>query len=229
MNRRLLLIFATFAAFVLSACAAEIKLLDETKLNDISLLTGEPCEAPCWNGITAGETRYRDAKLIIESEEGLKISNEPDAQEGNPGRIFDFAEGDNEACCQVSSRDGETVSSFFLQLAPNMNFGSVFDRLGEPDYVDGQQMSDEQGYLALIYTDIPLVVYAYVEKPATGALSVYSEVIAAMYLAESEIEQVLFCASMYSWNGFQSFSSYSEGEKDIIGEGFGDEELCPTS
>lgn len=228
MNRRLLFVFGIFTALALSACSSEVNLLDETKLSDTSLLTGEPCEAPCWNGIVPGETRYRDAKLIIESDEVLKIADEPEPQEGNPGRTFNFAEGENPACCQLFSRDGELVTSFLLQMAPDLSYGPVFDRLGEPTYVSGQQVDDAQGYVALLYVDVPLVVYAHVANPAEGELSVYSEIIGAMYLAADEMEQVLVCASLYTWRGFQPFQSYTEGEMDFIGDGVGDEELCPT-
>ena len=229
MNRGLAILLAIIGVLALSACGGEVRLLDENKLNDTSLLTGEPCEAPCWNGITPGETRYRDAKLIIESDERYRITDEPDPQDDNPGRVFDFAEGEKPACCQLFSRDGETVTSFLLQMAPNLIFGPVFDRLGEPDYIVGQQVDEAQGYMALLYVDTPLVLYTHVATPETGAVSVNNEVIGAMYLAGAEMEQVLTCASLREWAGFQSFSYYIEGEMDYVGEGVGDEEICPTN
>ncbi len=229
MNRILLIVFVACALPLLSACAGEINLLDETKLSDSSLLTGEPCDAPCWNGIVPGETRFRDAKLIIESDERLTITDEPEAQDDNPGRTFDFAEGEHPTCCQLFSRDGETVTSFMLQMAPEILYGDVYDRLGEPEYVSAQQVSEEQGYAALLYTDIPIVLYAHVANPGTGEVSVYNEVIGAMYMGASEMEQVMVCASLHSWRGFQSFSSYADEETDFIGEGVGDEDICPTS
>lgn len=229
MKRGLHLLFALFAVVALAACSADINLLDETKLSDTSLISGEPCEAPCWNGVTAGETRYRDAKLIIESDERFKISDEPAPEDDNTARSFTFAEGENPACCQVVSRDGETVSSFLLQTAPNMNFGSVYDVYGEPDFLGGEQVNDEQGYMALVYSDLPLILYAFVANPASGAISVTSQIIGTMYLGEADMQELLTCASLYHWQGFQDFTSYVEREFDYIGEGVGDEEVCPTN
>lgn len=68
MDRRLLLLFVAPIFIVLAACAPTINLLDENNLKDTSLLSGEPCEAPCWNGIVPGETSFRDAKIIVEDD-----------------------------------------------------------------------------------------------------------------------------------------------------------------
>ena len=229
MKRGLLFLGVLFAVMALAACSADINLLDDTKLSDTSLISGEPCAAPCWNGIVAGETRYRDAKLIIESDDRFKISDEPSPEDGNTARSFTFAEGENPACCQVVSRDGETVSSFLLQTAPIMNFGAVYDVYGEPDYLAAEQVNDEQGYMALVYSEAPLILYAFVANPPTGAISVTSQIIGTMYLGEADMGELLNCASLYHWDGFREFTSYVEREFDYVGEGVGDEEACPTN
>ena len=230
MNRRSLLVFALLAAVMLTACSAEINLLDETKLHDRSLLTGEPCEAPCWNGVTPGETRYRDAKLIIEGDTRYQITEEPEPEEGNPGRLFTFAEGEQQGCCQVFSRDGETVSSFLLQMAPLVEFGPVFDIFGEPQYVVGQEVSGEQAYMALVYPDRPMVLYAFLPG-GSAELSVSSPIIGAMYMSDAEMDQMLTCTSLNLWGGFLPYASYAVGEGgeyDYVGDGVGDEAICPT-
>ena len=226
---RLLPLCLLMAALLLSACGGEVNLLDETKLRDVSLMTGDPCEAPCWQGIIPGETSYRDAKLIIEGDARFKIVEEPDPQEGSPARSFTFAEGDNPGCCQLVSRDGESVTSFLLQTAPIMTFGPIFDRYGEPSYGIGEQVNDEQGYVALMYTDRSLVVYAFVEKPTHGSLSTSSQIIGVLYLGESEQQQLLECTSLFDWAGFTSFAEYSGENYDYVGEGVGNEDICPTS
>jgi len=98
MNRRFLFALLLFAAAALSACAGEVNLLDETKLQDTSLLSGEPCEAPCWNGITPGETSYTDAWLLLESDERFYGSEEPKPDGEHPGSVFSVAEGEKQAC-----------------------------------------------------------------------------------------------------------------------------------
>lgn len=228
MKRRLLHALILFAAVALAACASEVNLLDETKLQDSSLLSGEPCEAPCWNGITPGETSYRDARLILESAGRFKISEESEPEGENPGRVFSFAEGENQPCCQVISRDGETISSFMLQLAPAMSYGPVFDKYGEPSYVLGQQVSEEQGYALFVYPETPMVIYAYVAGGAEGMVAVDNKIIGVMHLAAAEMQELLTCARLHLWQGFISLGTYAEAEEfDYVGSGFGDEAVCP--
>ena len=230
MNRRLLYALALFSAVILAACAQNVNLLDETKLQDISLLSGEPCEAPCWNGIRPGETSYRDAKLILEGDGRFKITKESEAEGDNPGRTFTFAEGENQDCCQVISRDGETITSFLLQVAPRMTYGPVYDKYGEPKFIAGQQASDEQAYAVLVYPDVPLVIYSFVAGGSQGEVSVHNKIIGVMYLADDEMRELLTCAQLNYWKGFQALSSYSGTEEfDYVGSGFGDENICPTS
>ena len=230
MRRSLPIALVLFAVMALAACAQNVNLLDDTKLQDSSLLSGEPCEAPCWNGITPGETSYRDAKLILESDGQFKITEESEAEGDNPGRTFTFAEGENNACCQVISGDGETIGSLMLQLAPTLSFGPLFDKYGEPDYVTGQLVSEEQGYVVLVYTEAALVLYSYVEGGAEGAVSVGNKIIGALYLSQDGIEQALTCAQMNTWKGFQPLTTYTDTENfDYVGSGVGDETICPTN
>ncbi len=232
-NRRYLIIvviavLAVSASGLLNACSTDINLLDETKLYDTSLLTGEPCEAPCWNDISPGETSYRDAKLIIESDARFQIAEEFEPQEDNPQRGFTFAEGENAPCCQVVSSDGETISSMQLLLAPKFAFGPVMDRYGEPGYAAAAKQTDEQGYMLLIYPNVPMIVFAFVANPNEGALSVNSEIIGVTHIEAAEMHRLLLCASLHEWRGFVDFSSYASEEFDYIGEGVGDEEACPS-
>ena len=76
---------------------------------------------------------------------------------------------------------------------------------------------------------MPLILYAFVENPPTGALSVSSQIIGTMYLGEADMQELLTCASLYQWQGFQDFTSYTEREFDYVGDGVGDEEACPTN
>ncbi|MCY3917725.1 MAG: hypothetical protein OXG49_17105 [Chloroflexi bacterium] len=230
MNRRILFALFLIAAVALAGCAGEVNLLDETKLQDTSLLSGEPCEAPCWNGITPGETSYRDAEVILKSAGRFKITEESEAEGDNPGRVLEFAEGENPSCCQMISRDGETITSFLLQLAPAMRFGPVFDKFAEPKYVAGQQVSEEQAYAVLVYPETPMVVYSFVAGGAQGAVSVDNKIIGVMYMADSEMQELLTCARLHLWKGFVSLSTYADGEAfDFVGSGVGDEAICPES
>ena len=228
MNRALFLFLVCMTAVVAVACSPEIRLLDDSKLKDLSLLSGEPCEAPCWNEITPGETSYVDAKTIIEDDWRYQNVEEAEQQEGNPARIFGFTPEEGQVCCQVFSRDGQTVTSMLLQLAPQMTLGPVMDAHGEPAYVGGDSPAADQAYMALVYEDVPMVVYAFVTGAESGMLSSSSEIIGVMVMAQSEMDTLLSCSSLYDWAGFQSFSNYIDDNYDYVGEHADDEALCGT-
>ena len=219
MNRALLLFLVCLTAV---ACSPEIRLLDETKLS------GEPCEAPCWNEIIPGETAYVDAKTMIEDDWRYQNIEEAEQQEGNPARIFGFTPEEGQVCCQVFSRDGQTVTSMLLQLAPQVTLGPVMDAHGEPVYVGGDSPAADQAYMALVFEDVPMVVYAFVAGAESGILSSSSEIFGVMLMAQSEMDTLLSCSSLYDWAGFQSYSSYIDENYDYVGEFADDEALCGT-
>ena len=213
-------------AFVLVACAPEVKLRDDSRLRDLSLLSGEPCGAPCWNNIVPGETTYQDAKTLLEDDWRYQNIQEAEQQEGNPARIFGFSPQEGEVCCQVFSRDGQTVTSLLLQLAPDLTLGPVIDEFGEPRYVGGESPAAEQAYMALVFPDLLMVVYAFVAGAESGRLSTGSEIIGLMYMAESEMNVLLSCSELYDWAGFLSFGEYIDENYDYVGEDADNEEIC---
>ena len=228
MKRALLPILVSILAVIAVACSQEIQLLDDTKLKDLSLLSGEPCAAPCWNGIIPGETEYADAKTMIEDDWRYQNIDEAEQQEGNPARIFGFTPEEGQVCCQVFSRDGVTVTSLLLQLAPQVALGPVMDLYGEPVFVGGESPAADQAYMALVFEEVPMVAYAFVTGAESGALSARSEIIGLMYMAQSEMDTLLSCSSLYVWSGFQSFSDYIDENYDYVGEYSEDEAMCGT-
>ncbi len=229
MKRPLFALLLILTVVAVAGCAPEVRLLDETKLKDLSLLSGEPCEAPCWNGIVPGETLYRDAKLLIEEDTRYKDVQEAERKEGSDARIFGFAPEEGEVCCQVFSRDGETVTSLLLQFAPDMSLGPVMDRYGEPVYVGGEAPAADQAYMALVYPEAPLVIYAFVAGAENGRLSTGSEILGAMYMSQDEMSLLLACSRLYVWEGFVGFKQIIDDNFDFIGEDFENEEICGSA
>ena len=226
MNRPWLLLLLCFVIIGATACAGEIKLLDETKLKDLSLISGEPCEAPCWQGIVPGETNFRDAKLRIEEDERYHNVQEAERQEDSDARVLGFSAPDAEVCCQLFSRDGETVSSLLLQLAPDISLGAVMNRYGEPRYLGGEAPAADQAYLALVFDQTPMVVYAFVAGQENGKLSTDSPLIGVMLLARAEMDLLLNCSRLYAWDGFASFKSTIDENYDYVGADVDNEEVC---
>lgn len=218
MNRILLCLFAITAVFVAAACAPTVNLLDETKLHDTSLLSGEPCSAPCWNGIVPGETSYRDAKILIEDDGRFSNVEEMESEEDSPARGFRFAPNESQACCQIVAREGEIVDSMLLQLAPRMALDQALEQYGEPKYLLGAESSDDQASVALIWPDVPMVVFAFVAGAAEGELSPTSEIFMLMYMTESEMRSLVDANRLYVWEGYLSYAAYMDGNYDFVGE-----------
>src|SRR5664279_2199404 len=50
-------------------------------LKDDSLVSGQPCSAPCWRGITPGKTSWTDALNILKSDATLEnVNTQSDSQ-----------------------------------------------------------------------------------------------------------------------------------------------------
>jgi len=216
MYRRLIFFPVVLIAFALAACAPTINLLDENNLKDTSLLTGEPCEAPCWNGITPGETSFRDARIIVEDDERYRNVEEIQPEEETEERLFGFSDGDANVCCQVYSRDGETIDSMLFLLSPQMTLGEVVEKYGEPTYLTGEEVAEGQAIMFLLYPDVPIVLYAFVAG-ASGELSEDSEIIGLLYMTESEIQQIIDASRFYVWEGYQAFADYIDENYDFVG------------
>lgn len=191
-----------------AACAAPPELRNPSFLKDNSLVDNEPCAAPCWRGITPGETTWRDALTILEDDATLSdVKTETNEETGEIAATFQRADG--VPCCLVYTSDGDTVDQMLLQLAPDNTLGEVIENLGEPEYFSGTEVSPEQAAAALFYPDQQLVVYAFVAGVAEGIISEDSEVFAALYLNEADMQEVLQTSNLHDWLGYDTYAAYA--------------------
>lgn len=220
MNRRLFLMLIALIAMVVAACAPTVNLLDENNLKDTSLLSGEPCEAPCWNNIIPGETSFRDALIIVQDDARFVNVEEVEPDEETDARLFGFADGEgSNVCCQVLSEEGEIVDSMLFFLAPEMTLGEVTDKYGDPTYVLGEEVAEDQAIVFLVYPDVPIVIYAHVAG-AQGELSSTSEIVGLLYLTEAGMERLVNGNRFYNWEGYQSYADYIDENYDFVGEDY---------
>jgi hypothetical protein len=229
MNRRLLLLFAVLTVIVLAACAPPINLLDENNLKDTSLLSDDPCAAPCWNGIIPGETSFRDAKIIVEDDGRYSNIEDVEPDEETEARLFGFSDGEANICCQILSEDGDIIDSMLLFLAPEMTLDSVIDKYGDPTYLIGDAPAEDQAFMLLVYPDVPLVVYAFVAGAAEGEISGSSEIIGTLYLTDEAMQRLIDNNSFYVWDGYQSFATYNDENYDFVGDDVGSEDESTDS
>jgi hypothetical protein len=208
-----LLILASLLVLFVSACAPAIELRNPGYLQDTSLITGDPCAAPCWRGITPGETEWADALVRLQDDPTLQDVREQQSEE-SPEIAASFQRRDGVPCCLIYSRAGDVVDQILLQLAPAITLGQVIEEHGEPTYVSGAEVSAEQASLALYYPEKLMVVYAFVAGVAQGTLSETSEVFAVLYVRERDMEEVIQYSPLYNWEGYQSYAAYIDEQYD---------------
>jgi hypothetical protein len=216
MNLRLL-VCGVLLVF-LAACAPPPNLRDTTMWQDTSLITNEPCTAPCWQGITPGETTWSAARVIVEDLQGRGEVQEQN-QDGQIGAVWQ-SEGSEQFCCAIVSNSGEAVDEndvvnyVQVRLAPGITLGDLIEVQGEPAYVvNGEAVTEDQAYIVLLYPNISTIVYAFVGGAESGILSASSEIVFAVYLTPDAMQnEVINSSSLQAWEGYQTFSYYAESE-----------------
>jgi len=191
----------------IAGCAPPPVLRNDKLLHDTSLISGEPCEAPCWRNITPGETSWRDALAALGDESDLAL--DPVQDDPNSDAVgVQWKEADGDLCCQMISEDGQTVSLIFLQTAPVMTVGELVEKYGEPTYAIGNSVTDDQAVVLLVYPALQTVVISFIPG-ASAELSEDSDIIGVWYITEANMDLFTKTNNLYNWNGYQPFSSYS--------------------
>ncbi|TVR23412.1 MAG: hypothetical protein EA396_04045 [Anaerolineaceae bacterium] len=207
------ILLTSLLTLLVVACAPEVRIVSDDFLRDTSLISDEPCGAPCWRGITPGETRWNDALEIVENDETLtSLQTRSDADTGQIGAAWAQVDGDN--CCQMFTQDGETVSLLVTQTTPEVTFGQVVEKFGEPDYLLGEVVSSDQALLSVYYTDVPMLIYLFVEGQ-NGQIAESNPVVGFAYTTPDLMELVIDTSNLYLWRGFGDFSAFTDGEFDL--------------
>jgi hypothetical protein len=212
MKRLLLLI--VFALLAVAACQPPPLLRDPQMLNDNSLVTGQPCSAPCWQGITPGETTWNDALTIVE-DNPMFVDASVQEPADSTARAVEFNAAGGKRCCGVYSDDGRTVTSVFTLLSPIMKLGAVIEKYGEPTYFTVEGISDDQASVAAVWPDVPMILYVFAAGLEVGSISETSEVFGAVYLTKSNMELALKGSALYGWQGYGKLDALTSGDYAI--------------
>jgi hypothetical protein len=203
--------------FVSAACTPAPNLLNPDYLRDTTLVSGDPCEAPCWQDLIPGETEWSEARAYIE-ETSTYTDIERSTSEENNAEAVSFGQTEGQPCCYIYTAEGETVDRIWLLLSPQILLDEVIDRYGEPEFIQAEDFPGDQALVAMLYPDIPLVVYAYAESIAEGELTPASDVIGVLYLSDAEMETVLEYENRYFWDGYGLLSGVIDGNFDVTAE-----------
>lgn len=226
MKFRLLVPGLILLVLFVAACAPPPVLRNDRLLNDTSLVTNEPCEAPCWNGITPGETSWSEALTIVEDDSRLSDPQVQNAQEGTAiGAQWSKTDGD--PCCQMVSEDGQTVSFISLSFAPDMTVEQVLEAQGEPEYALGTTVTDDQAVVYLFYPERNFIVVSFVAG-TTAELTPQSEIIGALYATPKDMDLTIKTSKLHTWEGYAPFETYRSDAPDAEFEVTPEVTLTPT-
>jgi hypothetical protein len=214
MRVRLIFLLLAVPLLLLAACAPPPELRNDALLKDESLITGEPCGAPCFRGITPGETSWNEALTIVEDDAQFTNVQTQQAEDSDLIQAA-WQDGDGQLCCQMISEDGETISGIFLLTAPTMNVADVIRVHGEPTYITGTEFTEDQAVVNLFYPDVPMIVYAFIAGIENGVLSESSEIVGSVYLTADQMDLFLQTLNLYRWDGYKAYSEYATDAFDV--------------
>lgn len=210
MKSRIGVVAVLLVVVVVAACSPAPNLRNPKFLKDTSAITpSEECDAPCWRGITPGETLWKDALVILQDQTDLDDPQTQAIPDSGPAVGASWQPTGGEACCQIISEDGQTVSSIFLQIAPDTTVKQLIDARGEPEYVLGTPGTDDQAIVNLFYPQQNMIAFAFVAGAANGVLSESSEIIGVYYTTPDRMDLGIKLSSLYGWKGYEPFSAYA--------------------
>lgn len=226
MKLRLFIPGLMFLVFFVASCSPPPVLRNDRLLNDTSLISNEPCAAPCWNGITPGETAWGEALTIVEDDSRLSDPQVQNAQDSSAiGAQWSKSDGD--PCCQMVSEDGQTVSFISLSFAPDMTVSQVLETQGEPTYALGTPVTDDQAAIYLFYPDKSFILVVFVAG-ASAELTPGSEIIGALYATPKDMDLTIQTSKLHAWTGYAPFSEYRSDAPDSEFEVTPEVTLTPT-
>ena len=115
-----------------------------------------------------------------------------------------------------SPADGEVVDSIFLLLAPQTRLEQVIDKYGDPAWLTGEGITEDQAIMSLIYPEQNFVVYAFVAGEAEGSVTSSSEIIGSIYMTSDNMTRIIETTNLYEWDGYKAFSTYIDGNFDLL-------------
>ena len=181
----------------------EQSLLNDSFLDDTSLISGEPCAPPCWRHIVPGETSLAEALSIVSALDDLTVLRQTD-------QAFQFGFPSAPPCCQISADETQIVDAIILQFAPAMTMGDALAEHGEPLFFRGQPFTEGEAILWFYYPEL-FTMFQIVVPGVDGALDADSPLVAAYYLTEMDMSAAVAAGAFTPWKGYASFQEYAAG------------------
>lgn len=192
---------------VLAACQPPPPLRSDTYLDDTSLVSGQPCETPCYQGITVGKTTFADAVSMVKSNAAFKDVQNKDATSDQPAAAVWASATSGEQCCQMISDSKGLVESITLRLAPKTTIGQIIEKYGEPQYTFSTDYTEQEAVIQLLYPEKGLVLLV-VPGDANSSLEAGDPMVAVIYLDPARFADLIKEATLQGWDGYQSYQTY---------------------
>jgi protein-disulfide isomerase len=183
----------------------ELVLVPEPLLE--SLVSGEPCDAPCWNGITPGKTTYEEAKAIIEENRQFMNVQEQTAPEQS-AILLSWSTFDGSVCCQLYTENGEEVDEVFIISTSILNVSEVFETNDEPTHALARETEDGDIIVNLFYAELDVLLYVFVDGSGELELTEESDVVGASYVTDERMETLLTDLQPVEWDGLDALEDY---------------------
>lgn len=167
------------------------------------------CEAPCWNGITPGQTTWDEGIEFIQNEAlftNVETAEDPDSS----AKVIRWQVIGSQISSPNSlyTDDGEVVAQInLIDLSP-YSLGEVIDAQGEPTYAIGNVTQNSQVILNLFYPEKLMGVIVFVTSTEAGSLSETTQVIGAYFFSEESFADVTESGTLFEWEGYEAFEDY---------------------
>lgn len=192
---------------LVAGCGTPPPLVSQKYLNDNSLISEQPCGAPCFQDITVGQTTFADALSKVRANTLFK-----DVQSQDDPPQAAWATADGEPCCQMTAnKDTGLVDAILLRVAPVMTVADVIAKYGEPEYVSvlQQDYTPEEAAIGLVYPKQGNVLWV-MPGNAESTIDETDPVVIVLYLNPQEFDTLIETASLSAWEGYKALSEYRQ-------------------
>jgi len=172
-------------------------------------LSGEPCSAPCFSGITPSKTNFEQVEAILNKSRVLSDKN------GSKLVCKTNIDFDNRKImeCQNGLWIGADAKTNFVdyisaKLTPQVSLDSVFEKYGQPDFIVVRLTSvpDYADNAAILFFDsIQMVVTLETSIESPYPVSASNVVVEIEYFDKNRYQQRWNDYHPVKWNGYGSY------------------------
>jgi protein-disulfide isomerase len=179
----------------------------------------ETCPAPCWRGITPGETSWEDAAEIVRASGDLREIQEQSAADDSGAKVMSWQSLDGINCCNMLSETGKTVDELLMLTPSTFTIGELVEARGEPTHAITRETGQGGYIVSVFYPEDALIVYVFVEGNSPRDFTEESGVVGASYMSAARSESVFADLLPSTWAGYGAllrYESLATAEPEVV-------------